>query len=149
MTAKKVVQRPYFNVDTGEALTLQHEEEVTPRRRPVDFRSKEPFSFAFAGGFAELARMGLTGQEWDIVAYMISAAPMSTEPGRYRTADIAEFLDAPPQSISRAMGRLRSKGIVLDGEGGTRYLSPEYHWRGKVRDRMDALHKLGLVIEKE
>lgn len=149
MSHTKVVRRPYFNVDTGEALVLEHEEDSKPRRRPVEYRSKEPFGFAFAGGFGELAKMGLTATEWRVVAYLISASPMSTEPTQHRPVRIAEFLGVHPQAVSRALSKLRKRGIVLEGEGGTRSLSPEYFWRGTVRDRMEALRDLGLVIDKE
>lgn len=148
MNRKRVV-RPYFNRATGEELVLEHEEDVAPRRRPVEYRSKEPFGFAFAGGFAELAKMGLTAAEWQVVAYLMSASPMSSEPAKHPTVDIAAFLGLHPQAVSRTITKLRKRGVVLIGEGGTRSLSPEYFWRGTVRDRMEALRRLGLVIEKE
>lgn len=130
--ATKRVTREYMNPDSGEVVTLEHEEAVAPRRKREDAADE---NFAMVFNLSEVANMGLSLPEFRALFWLIDRAPIEKSAFMYRNRDLAEQTGSHPTKTSQAVQGLKRKGLII--ERGSRHvmLNPAYFWKGKGRDR--------------
>lgn len=137
----KTVTKVFVDLETGEQKRFQTEEPIK-KRPPGKQRSADAFGMWFPAGLLELAQLGLTSQEWNILMLLAAWSDFEEHTG-YSPTDIANKLGVLRQSVSRSVRRLKEVGVLLDGGGPRRvWINPEYFWRGSLRARIGVLHRL-------
>lgn len=135
------VTKDYQDDYTGQVLRLTSEEPIKQRRADKP-KSGNAFGLWYAEAMVEVAQMNLTGREASVLFLLLAWSDFEEHTG-YSPTDIANKLETTPQSVSRAVARLRKLGLLLPGGGPRRvWINPEFFWRGSVSARMHVIHRL-------
>jgi len=130
--------------EAGNKVVLRETGEAGARkRRAADTRFREEFALVFLAAWGELAKAGLTGREWSVVAYMMSTISTDGSSPVF-LKDIAEGTGMKPSNASGVVASLIERGVIIR-RGRRLALSPEFVWKGKSSERVLRLRELGLA----
>ena len=87
----------------------------------------------FQSGIADMAKMGLTGEQWSVWAYLMGTLDFDNY-WRVSQKEVAEALKMRKQNVSRAIHALLDKDIITEGPMAGRFktyrLNPRIAHRG-------------------
>lgn len=87
----------------------------------------------FQSGITDMAKMGLTGEQWSVWAYLMGTLDFDNY-WRVSQKDVAEALGMKKQNVSRAIHVLLDKDIIIEGPMAGRFktyrLNPRIAHRG-------------------
>ena len=126
-------------------------------RRTPDNRLGKGWVAVFQTGIIDMAKMGLTGEQWSVWAYLVGTLDFDNY-WRVSQKEVAEALGMHKQHVSRAIHALLDKDIIIEGPMAGRYktyrLNPRIAHRGAKNYNQtvieyDALKKAREVREGE
>lgn len=137
----RFVTKRFVDMRTGEEVELGSEEAI--KRRPAGKqKSVEPFGLWFPEALTRLAAMGLSNNDWRVLAQLLAWTPFEEHTG-YSATDLSNKLGIHRNHVSRSVRKLRDLGVLLPGGGPRRvWVNPEYFWRGSLSGRIKVLHML-------
>ena len=120
-----------------EVITLLGEEnEVSGYiSRPRANRLGKGWVAVFQSGIADMAKMGLTGEQWSVWAYLMGTLDFDNY-WKVSQKDVAEALKMQQSHVSRAIHALLDKDIIVEGPMAGRFktyrLNPRIAHRGSI-----------------
>lgn len=98
--------------------------------------SKGDFMLSFQKGFGNVAKMGLTGEQWSVLGLLISKTDFENYIG-ITQYEIAEELGIKRPNITRAIKVLAEKNIIKKikkGTGNYYLFNPDISYKGKSKN---------------
>jgi predicted transcriptional regulator len=136
----KEVTHQYEVRETGEVVTMTHQEPVKARR-PRENREREAFGVVIFDGLAKLGAGGLTGYDFRVLLQLIRQMDFEA-PFRPYLRAIADATGIAPTNVSKSMRHLRDRGLVIDVDDLKVYVDPTMFWVGSSQARIRAIHEL-------
>lgn len=135
------VTRQYTDVETGQVMTLQTEEPIPNRRRPVE-GVDEDFVMLFSRGILAYIQH-LPGQRMALLLLLLDAMDPRTGESRYSLADLARKLDTPDTYVSKMIRELADVDVLRRIKRGIVAVNPRLGWRGSLSRRRTLLRERG------
>jgi hypothetical protein len=137
-----------YDPNTGEVRVWEREEPIKRRGRMAGQITQAEFAILYDEHLPRL--FTLTATELRVFLALIDGMGFNG-PFRYSTAELADQVEAHPNSVSRALSSLRRQGFIIEVGHREIYLDPRIIWRGDNKDRkiaIDRLEKDGLLVKR-